>query len=254
MKPSTIAWTDFSGGPLNFITGCTPVSPGCAHCYARRIYERFGKDFSEVVWHWDKLERLMSTRFPAYSPKRGEPHRPMAFVCDTGDVFHPNVPDWFLVNAFGLFQARRDVTWQVLTKRPRQMCGFCRYWLGDGEAFEAENVWLGVSVEDQKTAKKRIPLLLQTPAIVRFLSFEPLLGPMDTDRLAEWLRAGIDWVIVGAESGPHRRPFDVAWAREIYDVCRATDTAFFGKQASGLYPGVPLELPPGLGVVQQWPT
>jgi protein gp37 len=133
------------------------------------------------------------------------------------------------------------------------------------------NLWLGVSAENQARADERIPLLLRVPAAVRFVSVEPMLGPVD---LGDWLPGPnvvewdeddegspyygryeadtLSWVICGAESGPNRRPFEVEWALDLYEQCREVGVPFFGKQASGLKPGVPLELP-GYGVVQEWP-
>jgi protein gp37 len=246
VKTSPIGWTDYSGGALNFVTGCTPVSAGCAHCYARAIYRRFGRDHSVVTTHPDKLYQLAGMLFPAHSPKRGPGHRPMAFVCDTGDLFHEAVPYAFLFDAFVRMERETAVTWQVLTKRAKRMHDILN--TGTPGKLLSRHVWLGVSVEDQATADERIPLLLDTPAAVRFVSVEPMLGPVS---LAGHPR-GIDWVICGAESGPDRRPFDVAWAADLYRECREAGVAYFGKQASGLRPGTPLLID---GEVRQgWPA
>lgn len=266
MKTSPIGWCDYSGGDLNFVTGCTPISEGCAHCYARVIYDRYGRDFSQVTFHEDKLRRLRTKRFPQYSPKRGAPHRPMAFVCDTGDLFHESL--WFdgIMWAFDVFAQHQDVIWQVLTKRPERMLQEALRWCeGNNVETLPANVWLGVTAENQERADERIPILLDTPAAVRFVSIEPMLGPVDLcevlmpdgDHLGRGLHnwgsdSGIDWVVAGAESGPKRRPFDVQWAVDLYEQCREGGVKFFGKQDSGLYPGEPLVLP-GYGVVQEWP-
>jgi protein gp37 len=277
VNPSSISWTDYSGGDLNFVAGCTPVSAGCANCYARAIYDRFGKDHSVVETHPDKLARLATMRLgkPVYlndgrveyvSHKR-EGHQPMAFVCDTGDLFHEEVPEEFIVEALDVMYYRRDVTWQLLTKRADRMHEIISLGVGNtnGEWGLGSNIWLGVTVENQRAADERIPLLLDTPAAVRWVSVEPMLAPIDMckvimqdgDHLGPTMynygcEAGLDWVVCGAESGHHRRPFDVQWALDLYRQCEAAGVPFFGKQSSGLRPGAPLELP-GVGVVQQWP-
>ena len=261
MKASKISWTDYSGNGLNFITGCTPVSEGCANCYARRIYERFGRDFSKVTFHEIKLRLLSRMRFPRYSPKRGAPHKPMAFVVDTGDLFHDSL--WFddIMCAFDVFAQRQDVIWQVLTKRHERMYEEVYRWCRNNnvDAMPA-NVWFGVSAENQKRADERIPLLLKTPAAVRFVSVEPMLGPIRMGNVRGLNKAGslgreiLDgfWVICGAESGPNRRPFDVQWAVDLYEQCREAGVPFFYKQGSHVRPGQNHELP-GHGVVQEWP-
>jgi len=290
MKTSAIGWTDFSGGDLNFVTGCTPISEGCKNCYARRIYERFGRDFSQVTFHADKLARLQRKRFPKYSPKRGEGHKPMAFVVDTGDLFHPDVPDEQIEAAFRVMIERDDVVWQVLTKRAKRMQSLLSFWHGIGTypLYYPSNIWLGVTVENQRCADERIPLLIDTPAAVKFISVEPMLEAIDltwhlvrlheyvhtsyvtrdmaidcgdielegepfTEQIEEDYEFGlIDWIICGGESGPDRRPFDVQWAVDLYEQCRGAGVYFFGKQDSDLYPGKPLILP-GYGVVHEWP-
>ena len=270
MKPSAIGWTDYSSGDLNMVTGCTPVSAGCANCYGRAIYERFGRDYGTVTMHPDKLARLATARFPEYSPKRGAPYRPMAFLCDTGDLFHEAVPSVFIDLVLQTLCERADVTWQLLTKRADRMRDYLSEWAYLVHGPLPPHVWLGVSVEDQATADERVPLLLDTPAAVRFVSVEPCLAPVD---LREWLQPdydglwhdgmwepipdsdprynALDWMIVGAESGPNRRPFDVAWAVDLRDQCREAGVPFFGKQASGLRPGVPLLLDGT--TVHEWP-
>ena len=293
MRTSAIGWTDHSGGDLNMVTGCTPVSRGCDHCYGRAIYERFGRDYGTVTCHEDKLERLWRARFSEFSPKRGAPHRPMAFLCDTGDLFHEEVPETFVARVFALMLRRPHVTWQVLTKRParmRDLLGNSRsFWmllgawndrLGGGPIiWPADYVWLGVSVEDQATADERVPLLLDTLAAVRFVSVEPMLGPVDlrwsihTSRCSacgQWWdynpiyctncsghgvtvdrQPVLDWVVAGFESGLNRRPGDERWALDLREQCREAGVPFFGKQTSGLRPGVPLLLD---GVtVHEWP-
>jgi protein gp37 len=268
VKVSTIGWTDYSGGALNVVTGCTPVSEGCANCYARAICERFGKDHSKVEMHPDKLARLARARFgkPVRLPNgateyvsfKHEGHKPMCFLCDTGDLFHEDVPASFIVDTLLMMADRDDVTWQVLTKRPERMRSIVELVLGGTDPLP--NVWLGVTAENQRAADERIPVLLDTPAAVRFVSVEPMLEAVNLYpafcgyQPPSW-GAGPDihWVICGAESGPNRRPFDVAWAVDLYEQCANSYVPFFGKQASALRPGVPLVLP-GYGVVQEWPA
>ena len=271
MKTSNISWTDYSGQDLNFVSGCTPVSEGCEHCYARAIYKRFGRDFDTVRRHEDRLQRIHKGR-GTYSPKRGMPHKPMCFVCDTGDLFHDAVPDWFVLDALTVMAMRDGIVWQLLTKRPARMRTLVREWThgvrGTIPAWVAnepfpDNIWLGVTAENQARADERIPVLLDTPAAVRFISVEPMLEAVDlSGHMPEWdhrpeheywraafsdtdgkkilIRHGIDWVICGAESGPNRRPFNAAWATNLYEQCKEAGVPFFGKQDSGLRPGTPL--------------
>lgn len=269
---SKIGWCDYSGGDLNFVTGCTPVSAGCKNCYAEAIYKRFGRDFT-VQCYPDKLERLLKWQ-PKPPFKRGG-DRALAFVCDTGDLMHNAVSELFARAAFFVMQARPDIDFCILTKRAERMNWLLTFWQQKGYWKAPAHMWLGVTVENQKAADERIPLLLQTPAAVRFISVEPMLGPVELDlpsgywepdeqiwlpgvggyaasRPAAEPEAMIDWVICGAESGPKRRPFDAQWALSLYEQCREADVPFFYKQGSALKPGQDAELP-GFGVVQEWP-
>lgn len=275
MKCSAIPWTDYSAGDLNFVTGCTPISEGCQHCYARTIYERHGWDFSQVRTHPEKLERLRRWHIPGQrggsgvsdsvcSYVRGTGSHPLAFVCDTGDLFHREVSDSFLLEAFDLMVQRSDVTWQVLTKRIVRAMDFLRAYVADpGGGMGGQlprHIWIGVTAENQQRAAQRIPTLLQVPAKVRFVSVEPLLEPVDLSAylvptgpspLAVVLqqraelplsRPALSWVICGAESGPRRRPFNVDWAEDLYRQCQEARVPFFGKQDSSAWPGRPLLL------------
>lgn len=251
---SRISWTDYSGGDANFVTGCTPVSAGCANCYAKAIYERFGKDFSQVAWHPEKYERLRLWQ-PRGPWKR---ERPMCFLVDTGDPFHDRVALASVSLMLALAFERPDVDWQVLTKRPENVLCYwdeVKHYMTHGWP---SNMWLGVTAENQAMADERIPLLLQTPAAVRFVSVEPMLGPVDLDPTCRGLfpstttHPGIDWVICGAESGPNRRPFDAQWALDLYGQCREARVPFFYKQSGGVRPGFNPYLP-GVGKVQEWP-
>lgn len=281
MELSKIGWADYSGGNLNFVSGCTPVSEGCQNCYARAIYERFGRDFSVVRYDYKKLSRLFRTDFPRKSSKRSG-GQPMCFVCDTGDLFHESVPDVFIYNALNIMlckatntdgESDNSVIFQVLTKRAKRMRDIVSRWVNQNGLYRDEfaqsfsNLWFGVTAENQARADERIPILLDTPAAVRFVSVEPMLEPVDVFRVYDSIggpppgrRAGqkdgpyvpsLDWIISGSESGPHRRAFEVEWAESLYQQCVAAGVAFFGKQESGLRPGVPLVLSDG--IVHQWP-
>lgn len=225
---SAIEWTEATWNP---VTGCTKVSPGCDHCYAERIVERFhGKGSFAVVQRSE--EKL-------YLPLRWRKPRRI-FVNSMSDLFHDDVPDSFIARVFSVMAATPHHTYQLLTKRHGRMHSLIGY---DGirlleaapteesaaalyEQWPLPNVWLGVSVEDQKRANLRIDALADTPAAVRWLSMEPLLGPVD---LSRWLTQ-IDWVVVGGESGPGARPMHPDWVRSLRDQCTAAGVPFFFKQ------------------------
>jgi protein gp37 len=223
---TAIEWTDATWNP---VTGCTPVSEGCDHCYAKRIYERFhGKgSFEKVELHPDRLDAPLHWRKAR-----------TVFVNSMSDLFHDGVPGVFIGAVWATMADTPQHTYQILTKRPGRMASVLRTyakWCGPSNAV-LPNVWLGVSVENQKWADVRIPKLLETPAAVRFLSCEPLLGPVDLDN-EEWLPPwgdgqgrAIDWVIVGGESGPGARPTHPDWVRSLRDQCVAAGVPFFFKQ------------------------
>ena len=242
----------------NFVTGCTRVSEGCEHCYAERIARRFwkGRKFSDVRIHPERLGEPSHWR----KPRR-------VFVCSMSDLFHDKVPFTFIGRAFRKMDFCEQHIFQILTKRIDRAAQFCSrnnllYHMG--LPVLPQNVWLGVSCENQKWANKRIPKLLQIPAAVRFVSLEPLLGPVDltdihpkiglsqdviTDQTADAENFNIiykkhlkepyipdpvlGWVIVGGESGPGARPMDPDWARSIRDQCRDAAVPFFMKQMGG---------------------
>lgn len=241
---SSIQWTDAT---WNVVTGCTKVSPGCTNCYIastppfRIAGRKFVKGKIPLEFHEDRLELPLHWRKPR-----------LVFVNSLSDLFHEDVPDEFIDRVFTVMALCPQHTFQVLTKRAERMLRYCSG-ASDGQLGVGilPNVWLGVSVEDQKRADERIPHLLQTPAAVRFLSCEPLLGPIDylaswlvgcddrhlrprseSDRLAkrdQHLRS-IDWVIAGGESGRGARPCDLAWIRSLRDQCRAAAVPWFLKQ------------------------
>ena len=255
LRRTNIGWADYSGGNLNFVIGCTPVSEGCAHCYAKTWADRIDRDFSDIQIYRDKLSQLYNTRWsPGDVPyRRGPGSRPILFPCDLSDLFHPEVEDNFILIALDVFADRDDGDWVLLTKRPHRMLQITDYWLRLNELKQLpDNIWCMATVENQKWADIRIPLLLQVKAQVLGMSLEPMLEPIDLfsvdGKIAQSMPERsmlfpvdvIDWVIVGAESGPSRRPFDVAWAKDVYEQCAAAGVPFFGKQDSGFKPGVPL--------------
>ncbi len=229
---SAIEWTEATWNP---VTGCDRVSEGCDHCYAltlaRRLkaagnprYQVDGDDQTSgpgfgVTLHWDLLQRPLSWRRPR-----------LVFVNSMSDLFHPRVPAEFIRRVFHTMAMAEHHTFQILTKRPGRMASMMRRL----SPAPLPNVWLGTSVEDQRWARVRIPSLLETPASVRFLSCEPLLGPLD---VLQYLGPGrVDWVIVGGESGPGARPMDPGWPRSIRDQCLAAGVAHFFKQWGGRTP------------------
>jgi len=208
---STIEWTEATWNP---VTGCSKVSTGCKHCYAERLARR--------------LQAMGALRFtvtlhPAVLdlPKRWRRPR-MVFVNSMSDLFHESVPPEFIQRVFATMRDCPQHTFQVLTKRSARLRDLAPHldW--------APNIWMGVSVENRRVIH-RIHDLQAVPAHVRFLSCEPLLGPLDDLPLD-----GIHWVIVGGESGPGARPMQAAWVRAIRDRCRRADVPFFFKQWGGV--------------------
>lgn len=207
---SHIEWTEATWNP---VTGCNEVSPGCAHCYAKTFAERFrgvpGHPYErgfDLQLRPERLEQPLQWKKPK-----------VIFVNSMSDLFHDEVPDEFIRDVFKTMQSASWHTFQVLTKRPERLAELAQQlpW--------PDNVWMGVSVENQRWTS-RIDDLRKVPAAVRFLSCEPLLGPLQLN-----LR-DISWVIVGGESGPKARPMNPAWARSIRDQCRDAGVAFFFKQ------------------------
>jgi protein gp37 len=217
---SKIEWTDATWNPVR---GCTKISPGCLHCYA----ETFAERFRGVPGH--PFEQGFDIRL--VPEKLGDPLRwstsKMIFVNSMSDLFHPKVPDEYIVKVARVMKAANWHTYQVLTKRAERM----QQLLNGKLKFAAEErqIWWGVSVENCKHGLPRIDLLRDTPAQVRFLSIEPLLEPLGRINLK-----GINWVIVGGESGPGARPMRAEWVRDIRAQCRGARVAFFFKQWGGV--------------------
>jgi protein gp37 len=254
-----IQWTDATWNPT---TGCTKISPGCAHCYIERTPafriagRKFDKGHIPLKLHADRLGTPLAWK----KPRR-------VFVNSLSDLFHDDVPDAFIRMVFGVMSSCGQHTFQVLTKRPERMAAFfasdenslsaCQAefvasehheamftpggksrlrdsraingthgpgGVGDANYWPLPNVWAGASVEDRKR-KGRIDVLRTVPAAVRFLSLEPLL-----EDLGELDLTGIGWVIVGGESGPGSRPCDIAWVRNIVKQCQTAGVACFVKQ------------------------
>lgn len=215
MKPSRIEWTESTWNP---VTGCTKISAGCAHCYAERMAKRLlamgqpnYRNGFEVTCHPQALEM----------PLRWKKSK-MIFVNSMSDLFHKKVPTRFIEEIFFTMNEARWHTFQILTKQADRLVQL-------SSRFKwTPNIWMGVTVENADHVD-RIDCLREIPAAVRFLSLEPLLGP-----LPELNLTNIDWVIVGGESGPGARPMDPAWALDLRDQCLNAGVAFFFKQWGGV--------------------
>ena len=212
---STIEWTDATWNP---VTGCTKVSPGCAHCYAEKITLRFkrGGPFlpgkTTIILHPERLRLPLTWK----APRR-------IFVNSMSDLFHEQIPLWYIRQVFDVMAEADRHIFQVLTKRHERLVSLAN------KLEWPRNVWMGVSVENQYWADRRIPALLEVPANIRFLSMEPLLKSTD---IKAFLKE-IQWVIVGGESGPKARPMRPEWVRLIRDDCDAAEVPFFFKQWGG---------------------
>lgn len=257
-----ITWASSTWNPTS---GCTPISEGCRNCYAEKMAKRLqamgAKGYErgfEVTLHPERLGEPLHWREPR-----------VVFVVSMGDLFHEDVPLEFIAKVFAVMQLAQHHTFLVLTKRPERMAEFYRWlnsddgsraWLkavvgvpagpyeGWSCAWPFRNIWLGVTAENQLRANKRIPILTQIPAAHRFVSIEPILGPVDLTKATGcngWDGGGdfphdprccIQWVIAGGESGPGYRPMDLAWVRGLRDQCRAAGVPLHFKQASGVRP------------------
>lgn len=233
-----IEWTDMSANPIRAVRkrdgkrghACVHASPGCLHCYSERWNGWRGTGYKFNLPSLSQVDIILDEKELARMRKIKTGNK--VFVCDMTDLFGPFVPDEYIAEVFNAMRQNSGVTWQVLTKRPERMAAFFATWIKPGYVYD--NVWLGTSVENQEYADKRIPHLLRVPARVRFLSCEPLLGPIDLSRdwLPEraWYDRGIHWLIAGAESGHGARPMDVDWVRGLRDQCQAAGVKFFYKQ------------------------
>ena len=224
---------------LNFMTGCTPASPGCDNCWAKQLHESrrkallkgkklpemYRRPFSEIQYSHDKMNK----RIPDGKPK-------IYLVNSTSDTFHHSVPIGDQIDMLNRCDERPQHRYLLLTKRPENMREPIQLFndFNFNELLPA-HFWLGATCEDQKRADERIPRLLRTPATNRWLSLEPLLGPID---LSTWFwsmmsdkkECAISWVVLGAESGPNRRPCKIEWVRSIVDQCQNANVRCFVKQ------------------------
>lgn len=217
---SQIEWTDATWNPVR---GCTKISPGCKHCYAQTFAERFrgvkGHPY-EQGFDLRLVPEKLTEPFSWRSPK-------LVFVNSMSDLFQPGVSDAYAEAVSQVMVSANWHTYQVLTKRAERLNAL----LNSGLCFAAKHrhIWWGVSVEDRKYGLPRIEYLRDTPASTRFLSIEPLL-----EDLGEFDLRGINWVIVGGESGPGARPLRKEWVTSIRDQCRAVGVPFFFKQWGGV--------------------
>ena len=214
-QKSSIEWTESTWNPLS---GCTKISPGCKHCYAERMARRlqamgqphYINGFT-LTLHEEALELPLRWKKPQ-----------TIFVNSMSDMFHVKVPVKFILKAFDVMQRAYWHRFQVLTKRAERLA------ILSEQLPWADNIWMGVSVESEQQIH-RIESLRETQAAVKFLSLEPLIGPLDHLRLD-----GIDWVIVGGESGPGARPMNADWVLSIRDQCLSAEVPFFFKQWGGV--------------------
>jgi len=253
---TAIEWCDASWNP---VVGCTKVSTGCKFCYAERVSTRMGQEFTKVTLHPERLGIPLHWRKPR-----------KIFVCSMSDLFQDAVPMKFIKQVLETVLKAPEHTYQVLTKRSFRMRAILTDWYDDMNVSRPfPNLWIGVSAENQDQADKRIPDILQTPAAVRFVSLEPILGPIDLSRYL-WASGdegepaprndpttpSLHWCIAGGESGgpPERalvereswhgqggmkyggwepKPSAVGWVRSIRDQCQAADIPFHFKQWGG---------------------
>lgn len=287
MNITPIEWTDYSANPLKYRFpdgrvgwACEKLSPGCKFCYAEKLSTRYGGRRRAGEWNAATMATLTPfldeaelRKMLTHQPARGK----RCFIGDMTDIFGEWVPDDLLDRLFSdVLERRTDVVWQILTKRAKRLHEYLSWRWGDGR-IPSRHIWIGTSAEDQQRADERIPILLQVPAAVRFVSAEPLLGPINLRDLQpmrgkkadgwgvqplihwpEWdaLRGEVvrdrmgfgcnrlDWVIVGGESGKEARDCDITWIESIVQQCRNAGVAPFVKQL-GSHPTGPGRLASG---------
>ena len=267
--PTKIEWTEETWNP---VTGCTKISAGCQHCYAERMAHRLAGRFGyppapdqfKVTLHPDRLDDPLHWNKPR-----------KVFVCSMGDLFHENVDPEIIMQVIDVIVATPKHTYQILTKRPERMYRYLKQYFKHISKKVPTNLRLGVTAENQEAADERIPWLLKTTAAVRFVSVEPMLGPvLLDDGCNSWLTChgpdpkeygdeccesyavygehfhGIDWVICGGETGPGARPMDWFWAESLHQQCLDADVPFFFKKPGDAFEDNPHLLPLS---VRQWP-
>jgi protein gp37 len=251
---TTIAWTDET---INPIVGCSRISAGCEKCYAETAaktarLQQFPQYQKVAKWN-GTVEFVESQLIKPYEWKKSK----KIFICSMADIFHENVPFNWVEEIFYMIENCPQHTFQILTKRPERMIEFFDWYIARNSDHSVElqwtmpdNIWLGVSCENQAMADKRIPLLMEIPAKVRFLSCEPLLEPINLSKFLpiewseiaeDWIESwpGIgsysrdaypDWIIVGGESGAGSRPCHIDWIRDIASQCQSAKVPVFIKQ------------------------
>lgn len=242
---SKIEWTDETWNP---ITGCSPISQGCQNCYAKRMANRLRGRYG-----YPKDDPFRVTGHPA---KLNDPFKwkkpRMIFVCSMGDLFHENVDWWYQQNVMYACIENPQHTFLFLTKRPERMKNFLASFCNVERINQPiKNLWLGVTAENQKRADERIPILLQIPAKVRFVSVEPMLGQVNPSSGIEnrdYYSRGVDWVICGAETGPGARTMKAEWAVDLWEQCNRSVIPFFIKKES------PKDTCPDHIKVREYPT
>lgn len=235
-----IEWATETWNP---ITGCSPISEGCENCYAERMAQRLNGRYGypadepfRVTYHPDRLEQPLKWK----KPRR-------IFTCSMGDIFHDGVQVDWIDSIVGIMEQCKHHTFIILTKRPENIEEkvFAYYHNEVRRLFESgfpDNIWLGVTAENQKRADERIPILLQIPAAVRFASVEPMLEPIDIEHFLveyhhisdnrEVHRNKINWLICGAETGHSARRMYPEWAHDLFYQCKSAGVPFFFKKAS----------------------
>ena len=243
MNSTGIEWVDYSWNP---IVGCSEMSEGCENCYAKfmswrvgsiaqdrgdeEIAKKYFRTVTERGKRWTGRIAVFNRRFEEPLRMKNRLRGKGVFVCSMGDLFHHNVDNWIRDWIFEVIQEIPWTTFVILTKRPYALL---EYWSDRNQEDRFQNVWFGVTAENQKRADERIPVLQDIPDVaVRFVSAEPLLERVDFSPYMRG-RRGIDWIIVGAETGAGARPFDISWGYEILTSARRYRVPFFFKKLRG---------------------